>query len=906
MFGMARDLGRKKQERRKSSNRLPKGAYSLDKRLVPRVKEYLNQFRKGHQPDIEELVNHLQARYSEYSRRKRRAFKLSVEKVYDAIFKEREEDKHLQELEERFLQKRKNSPDFRDLNNDDDSDDEKGSDDKGLELSSDSELSLEDEPLMEIQDTNMMNQSMQSMYKATSSRQTSEDEGEADCSKSIEKKADTLSPEGGSLHIDQNHLASSSTLCQNEERSLNMMGSSGEPQLSTQDNKSQNNPGLLSNKISNLSGKRKRLSDGEGKRAGTTPKKSRKSLEKNTKEKEKQPADPEFEPAQSSVKFSDIGGCDDTVEQVCKLLVHMKHPEVFRTLGVTPPRGFLLHGPPGCGKTLLAHAIAGELEMPFIKLAATEIVSGVSGESEQKVRELFSRAVAHAPCVVFLDEIDSITPKRETASKDMERRIVSQLLTCMDDLNSNPDAHVLVIGATNRPDSLDPALRRAGRFDREISMGIPDEKARERILRVLCQKLRLEDEFPFAMLARLTPGFVGADLMSLTREAALIAVNRIFQELERNSQNTCANEEVVNQTSEQTESCDDTKEHLNRVPRSFSVVEWLKDQSPLTEDELQKLCISMDDFKAALLIVQPSAKREGFATIPGVTWEDVGALKDVREELTMAILAPVKYPEEFQAFGLTHPPGILLAGPPGCGKTLLAKAIANESGINFISVKGPELLNMYVGESERAVRQVFQRARNSAPCVIFFDELDALCPRRSDSAESSVSVRVVNQVLTEMDGLEARKQVFIMGATNRPDIIDPAVLRPGRLDKVLFVGLPNTEDREDILRTLTKDGKKPVLLPDVSIKDLARDEKCEGLSGADLAALVREACMAALRECINVRSTCHVSIENQLPLEQSPLGVGQRHFSAAFQKVKPSVSKKDQALYGKMTTLTPT
>lgn len=888
VFGMTRDSGRKKQDRRRSSIKLPKGAYTLDKRLVPRVKEYLNQFRKGHQPDIEELVNHLQTRYNEYSRRKRRAFKQSVEKVCDAIIKEREEDDHLQHLEERFLQKRKNSPDLRNIIDDDD-DEEQGNINDSPDGSSDSEFSLGDEPLMEVHDTNMMNQSMQSMYKATSSGQNSEDEGEhdqiTDLSKANEMIQDTVVPGSKNMHG-------------HEEKSSNEISTSADINQTMM-----KDIDLSSNKMTDVNGKRKRSPLKDERETGTTPKKSRRSLQRNGKEK---PAkDPEFELTKSSVKFSDIGGCDDTVDQVCKLLVHMKHPEVFRTLGVTPPRGFLLHGPPGCGKTLLAHAIAGELEMPFIKLAATEIVSGVSGESEEKVRELFSRAVAHSPCVLFLDEIDSITPKRETASKDMERRIVSQLLTCMDDLNSNSDVQVMVIGATNRPDSLDPALRRAGRFDREISMGIPDENARERILRVLCQKLRLEENFCFSVLARLTPGFVGADLMSLAREAALIAVNRIFQELERNAESKREKSETTATTEQQKESdgLQDTRESSDTVPRSFSVTEWLKEQSPLTEDELEKLCINMDDFKTALSQVQPSAKREGFATIPGVTWEDVGALKDVREELTMAILAPVKYPGEFQALGLTQPPGILLAGPPGCGKTLLAKAIANESGINFISVKGPELLNMYVGESERAVRQVFQRARNSSPCVIFFDELDALCPRRSDSAESSVNVRVVNQLLTEMDGLEARKQVFIMGATNRPDIIDPAVLRPGRLDKVLYVGLPDTDDREDILRTLTKDGKKPLLLPDVSIRDLAQDERCESLSGADLAALVREACMVALRERIHVHSTGHESIENQPPPEQSPLGVGKRHFLAAFQKVKPSVSKKDQALYGKMRTL---
>ncbi|EDO35705.1 predicted protein [Nematostella vectensis] len=609
----------------------------------------------------------------------------------------------------------------------------------------------------------------------------------------------------------------------------------------------------------------------------------------------------------------------------------MCHPEVFTTLGVTPTTGFLLHGPPGCGKTLLAHAIAGELEMPFLKLAATEIVSGVSGESEEKVRELFTSAVAQAPCILFLDEIDAITPKRENASKDMERRIVSQLLSCMDDLNNNPDAHVLVIGATNRPDSLDPALRRAGRFDREISMGIPDESARASILRVMCKQLKLSADFSFLSLSRQTPGYVGADLMALTREAAMIAVNRTFESLKKDTQTVLSGDDMFQ---------DSVSKPMATPQDSWNVMEWLRQQPPLTSEQLSSLCITMDDFVGALAVTQPSAKREGFATVPDVTWANVGALKDVREELTMAILAPVQHPEEFSALGLTHPPGILLAGPPGCGKTLLAKAIANESGINFISVKGPELLNMYVGESERAVRQVFQRARNSAPCVIFFDELDSLCPRRSGSSESGSSVRVVNQLLTEMDGLQARKHVFIMGATNRPDIIDPAVMRPGRLDKVLYVGLPSAHDRQDILRTLTKEGRKPFLLPDVHLGLLAEDTRCNGFSGADLAALVREASMAALRERINLTSLAKTagpsttvptltSTNSALKTETEPtvtkdvssasvsvtmaskthdvanlvVGVGARHFDRAFDKVRPSVSPKDQEMYEKIRDL---
>ncbi|XP_045309265.1 nuclear valosin-containing protein-like isoform X7 [Leopardus geoffroyi] len=604
----------------------------------------------------------------------------------------------------------------------------------------------------------------------------------------------------------------------------------------------------------------------------------------------------------SKVKFEDVGGSDTTLKEVCKMLIHMRHPEVYRHLGATPPRGVLLHGPPGCGKTLLAHAIAGELDLPILKVAATEIVSGVSGESEQKLRELFEQAVSNAPCVLFIDEIDAITPKRDVASKDMERRIVAQLLTCMDDLNTMAaTAQVLVIGATNRPDSLDPALRRAGRFDREICLGIPDEASRERILRTLCRKLRLPETFHFHHLAHLTPGFVGADLMALCREAAMCAVSRVLMKLPE----LRADPEMEALLSRGgrgdgigTKPASEAQELSPQVPNlSFvsaaqqasdelqRLLVLLRNQDPLSEERLQGLRIELNDFIVALSSVQPSAKREGFVTVPNVTWADIGALEDVREELTMAILAPVRNPDQFRALGLVTPAGVLLAGPPGCGKTLLAKAVANESGLNFISVKGPELLNMYVGESERAVRQVFQRAKNSAPCVIFFDEVDALCPRRSDR-ETGASVRVVNQLLTEMDGLEARQQVFIMAATNRPDIIDPAILRPGRLDKTLFVGLPPPADRLAILKTITQNGTKPPLAADVSLEALAEDLRCDCYSGADLSALVREASVCALRQEM---------AEPKSGSKKGELKVSQKHFEEAFKKVKSSISKKDLA-----------
>ncbi|RIA99505.1 P-loop containing nucleoside triphosphate hydrolase protein [Glomus cerebriforme] len=594
-----------------------------------------------------------------------------------------------------------------------------------------------------------------------------------------------------------------------------------------------------------------------------------------------------------SARLSDLGGVDACIEEVLELIaMPLIHPEIYLHTGVQPPRGILLHGPPGCGKTLLANAIAGELDVPFISISAPSVVSGMSGESEKKIREMFEEAKEKAPCLIFIDEIDAITPKRETAQREMERRIVAQLLTCMDDLSWDKMNYqpILIIGATNRPDSLDPALRRAGRFDREISMGVPDEQAREKILRVISSKLKLSGDFDYKTLAKLTPGYVGADLNALTTAAGVIAVKRIFTHLNDRHKFDVDNDNSIEMQVDNISSSTSFEEQSPSDKLKSISAFFRNHPDPLTEEELEPLSITNDDFLQALSKVQPSSKREGFATVPDVTWADIGALKFVRDELRMAIVEPIKHPEFFSKVGITAPAGVLLWGPPGCGKTLLAKAIANESHINFISVKGPELLNKYVGESERGIRQVFARARASSPCVIFFDELDALCSRRDDS-QSEASARVVNTLLAELDGLENRKQVYVIAATNRPDIIDSAMMRPGRLDKLLYVELPTPSGRHEILKTLTK---RTPLGDDVSLIKIAEDERCTDFSGADLASLIREAAVAALRTTLYSQDD-NLSIINKLP--NNEIYVNNSHFETAFNKVSPSVSKSDKKRY---------
>jgi ribosome biogenesis ATPase len=562
------------------------------------------------------------------------------------------------------------------------------------------------------------------------------------------------------------------------------------------------------------------------------------------------------------ITLEDMGGLAKELPVIKELIEFpLKMPHLFTRLGADPPCGVLLHGPPGCGKTRLVHAIAGSLKVPLFFVAGPEIVSGISGDSEAKLRTLFNDAISVAPSIVFIDEIDTIAGRRDASQRGMEGRIVGQLLSCMDQLAQVWREHnkvVCVMGATNRPEAIDTALRRAGRFDREISLGIPSLDERKNILGVVCKTLSLDKDVDFFELANMTPGYVGADLQLLVKEACVVAIRRMHGEL------VAAGEE----------------------------------DNP-TSDRLANFSVRFAELKEAVKRVQPSAMREGFTTIPNVTWGDIGALEDVRQDLTTAILQPIRAPKLHKRFGLDKPIGVLLYGPPGCGKTLVAKAIANQSGANFISVKGPELLNKFVGESERSVRMVFARGRASAPCVLFFDELDALAPRRGSDRANPSSERVVNQLLTEMDGVDDREHVYVIAATNRPDMIDPAMLRPGRLDKLLYVPLPTAVQRESILRTA---GKNYPTAKDVDFHDMAHDDRLHGFSGADLVSLLREAALNALKAVYNGSSQQELDeIErNTDALLSSASGlpqVQQADFDAAMTKVRPSVSEEDRRQY---------
>ncbi|KAI4233763.1 MAG: hypothetical protein L6R40_006995 [Gallowayella cf. fulva] len=534
------------------------------------------------------------------------------------------------------------------------------------------------------------------------------------------------------------------------------------------------------------------------------------------------------------VSLADLGGMDHVIESFKEnVVLPLLRPKLYMDRGLKIPRGILLHGPPGCGKTALCEALAAELGLPFLQIAAPTIVTGTSGESEKQLREHFATAISQAPSIIFIDEIDAIAPKRE--GSQMERRIVAQLLLSMDSLalNKTGGKPVIVLAATNRPESLDPALRRAGRFDAEISIESPNIAAREHILRAQTRRMQVGD-LDFRKLAERTPGFVGADLESLIYRAGSASNTRYLRALE-----ALAAEQHNGPSN-------GTPDTVSSTVLSFrKLTNLLLDR--LDPPALEaSFAIGMNDFLTALPLVQPSSLREGFTAIPDTSWSNIGALSKVRQVLQRDIVAPIRSPERYARFNIPTSAGILLHGPPGCGKTLLAKAVARESQATFISVKGPELLNKFVGESEKAVRQLFAKARRSTPCIIFFDELDGLCQTRDSATMSSASTGVVNTMLTELDGVgSSRSGIYIIAATNRIEMIDPAIRRPGRIGDPYYVGLPSADDRVEILNTLLR--KTPVAESPSWGDELAIFAKsCDGFSGADLGGVVYEASMRAV------------------------------------------------------------
>jgi transitional endoplasmic reticulum ATPase len=561
----------------------------------------------------------------------------------------------------------------------------------------------------------------------------------------------------------------------------------------------------------------------------------------------------------NEVGYDDIGGVRKQLVTIKEMVeLPLRHPNLFKSIGVKPPRGILLFGPPGTGKTLIARAVANETGSFFFLINGPEIMSKMAGESESNLRKAFEEAEKNSPAIIFIDEIDSIAPKREKTNGEVERRIVSQLLTLMDGLNQR--AHVVVMAATNRPNSIDPALRRFGRFDREVDIGIPDETGRMEILRIHTKNMKLADDVELEGVAKETHGHVGSDIAALCSEAA-----------------------------------------LQQIRKKLDLIDLEDDE--IDAEILDSLAVTNDDFKWALKNSNPSALRETVVEVPNVSWDDIGGLKDTKRELQELVQYPVEHPEKFLKFGMAPSKGVLFYGPPGCGKTMLAKAIANECQANFISIKGPELLTMWFGESEGNVREVFDKARSAAPCVLFFDELDSIAKSRGGGGNGGdaggASDRVINQLLTEMDGMGSKKNVFIIGATNRPDILDGAIMRPGRLDQLIYIPLPDVESRLSILNANLR---KTPLAADVDIKHLA--ESTKGFSGADLTEICQRACKLGIRESIEK------DIQREKARQANPQAADQmeddedlvpelrrEHFEEAMKYARRSVSDADIKKY---------
>lgn len=503
--------------------------------------------------------------------------------------------------------------------------------------------------------------------------------------------------------------------------------------------------------------------------------------------------------------YEDVGGLQEEIQRVREMVeLPLRHPELFQRLGIEPPKGVLLHGPPGCGKTLLARAVANESEANFFSINGPEIMSKFYGESEARLREIFQQAQQNAPGIIFIDELDAIAPKREEVTGEVERRVVAQLLALMDGLSGR--GNVIVIGATNRPGALDPALRRPGRFDREIEIGVPDKHGRYDIVQIHTRGMPLAHDVDLKKLSDMTHGYTGADVSALGRETAMKSLRRYLPQINLEEE---------------------------RIPPSV----------------LEKMEVTMEDFTNAYKEITPTAMREVYIEVPTTRWEDIGGLEEVKEDLKEAVEWPLNTPEIFVRLGIKPPKGILLFGPPGCGKTLLAKAVATESAANFITVKGPEVFSKWVGESEKAIREVFRKARMAAPAIIFFDEIDSLVPRRGAGfSDSGASERVISQLLTEMDGMVSLEDIVIIAATNRPDIVDPAILRPGRFDRLIYVPEPDEKSRAQIFKLYTKDMPLAKNVDTASLAALAKNH-----SGADISALCREAAMFALKKDINAK-----------------------------------------------------
>ncbi|MFH1236917.1 MAG: CDC48 family AAA ATPase [Candidatus Aenigmatarchaeota archaeon] len=561
-----------------------------------------------------------------------------------------------------------------------------------------------------------------------------------------------------------------------------------------------------------------------------------------------------------TITYEDIGGLHDMLVKIREMVeLPLRHPELFVRLGIDPPKGVLLYGPPGTGKTLLAKAVANESGANFYSIAGPEIMSKWYGQTEENLRKLFEEAQKNAPSIVFIDEIDAIAPKREDVTGEVEKRTVSQLLALMDGLKAR--GKVIVIAATNMPNSLDPALRRPGRFDREIEIGVPDTRGRKEILQIHTRNMPLEPDVDLDFLAGRTYGFVGADLEALAKEAAMSALKRLLPQ-----------------------------------------ITWRKEEE-IPQDVLKKLKVGKKDFDNGLKMVEPSGMREVMIEIPNVKWNDIGGLEGVKQSLKEIIEWPLKNPEVFTNIGVSPPKGILLYGPPGTGKTLLAKAVASESGANFISVRGPEVLSKWVGESEKHIREIFKRAKQVAPSIIFFDEMDALVPRRGTDMGTRVAENVVSQILTHMSGVEEMHNVVVIGATNRPDILDPALLRPGRFDRQVLVPAPDEKSRLEVLKIHTKKMK----MKDVDLKKFAK--LTDGYSGADLEALVREAGINAIREIMAKEKPVETAVKTaktkkaktEKPADnKEEYFVTKKHFDEALKNSRPSITPDMLRYYEKI------